>query len=110
MEYIKFIRRPFVVEAVQITKENIEELSKIVGELKYKGNTPYIALDRRLVPNVTRAYVGWWLTRLEDNVRCYSPKVFLEQFTQYNGESMFIVEDNTNESSSVPSSEAFDVV
>lgn len=78
----RFIRTPFAVDAVLITTENIDELAKLVGDVRTKGDEKYIALDRRIVPNVGRAYVGWWLTRLGDNLRCYSPKVFKEQFME----------------------------
>jgi len=76
----KFVRIPFVVEATLITEENIEEIAKMIGELRVKKGQRYIALDRRIVPSVSRAYVGWYLTRLDDNLRCFDPNVFLEQF------------------------------
>jgi hypothetical protein len=80
-----YVRTPFAVEATVITKENIEEVAKLVGTVRTKkGETkndePYIALDRRIVPNISRAFIGWYVTRLGDNLRCYSPKVFSEQF------------------------------
>jgi len=83
MEFVKFKRRPFEIEAVQITEENMEELAKLTGE--YVPSTdpdtgPYIKINKRLVPNVRRAYVGWWVTQMNDDVRCYAPKIFEEQF------------------------------
>lgn len=83
MEFSQYIRRPFVVEAVEITEENMEEVAKLVGEVRTKDNVTFIQLDRRLVPNVTRAFVGWYMTRLGDNYRCYAPKIFNEQFMDY---------------------------
>lgn len=83
MEFQQFIRRPFTVEAIEITAENIEEVAALVGKLQMKGDTPFIVLDRRIVPSVNKAYVGWWMTRLGDNYRCYSPKVFTAQFVEY---------------------------
>ena len=82
MEFTTFVRRPFEVEAVLITDENIAEIAEMIGALKTndKDGSLYIALDRRLVPNMTRAYVGWWMTQLGDNYRCYSAKAFKEQF------------------------------
>lgn len=79
-EFTAFVRKPFSVMAQQITPENIDELAKLVGEVRIKNEEKYIALDRRIVPNVGRAYVGWYVTKLGDNLRCYSPKVFKEQF------------------------------
>jgi hypothetical protein len=79
-EFTIFNRKPFSVEAVQITEENIDTLGPLVGEVKEKDGEKYIALDRRIVPNVRRAFAGWWITRMNDNLRCYSPKIFEEQF------------------------------
>lgn len=80
MEYSPYVRKPFTVEAVQITEENIEEVAELVGEIKEKDGQKYIALNWRAVPGVNRAYVGWYLTRFGDNLRCFSPKIFKEQF------------------------------
>lgn len=81
MELTKFIRKPFTVEGVEITESNIAEIAELVGSLKIddKG-TQYIALNRRLVPNVGRAYVGWFMTQMGDNVRVYSPTIFKKEF------------------------------
>ncbi len=85
MEFTKFKRRPFEIEAVQITNDNIEELAELIGELindvaADEPVEPYIRINKRIVPNINRAYVGWWVTRMGDNIRCYAPKVFDEQF------------------------------
>lgn len=81
MEMQDFVRKPFVVSAVEITDENIAELAELVGELRHKEDgTPFIQVNRRLVPNVFRAYPGFWVTQMGDNVRCYSKKIFLDQF------------------------------
>lgn len=80
-----FVRKPFEVEAVQITEENIASLAKYIGDLEHQeGDTPYIKVDRRLVPNVFRVTPGFWMTRMGDNTRCYSDKIFTEQFVQKN--------------------------
>ena len=79
-EFTMFTRKPFAVEAVQITEENIAELAPLVGELQNKDGELFIRLDKRIVPNIHRAYVGWWITQMEDNLRCYSAKIFEDQF------------------------------
>lgn len=82
--FVTFVRKPFLVTAVKITDENIDELAGLVGEVKEKEDgTKYIALDRRVIPNIRKAYVGWWITKLDDNIRCYSPKVFSNEFVDY---------------------------
>lgn len=81
MEFIKFVRKPFTVEAVEVTKENISDIAEFVGTLREKEDgTPFIQVDRRLVPNIFRVYLGFWMTKMNDNIRCYSKRVFVEQF------------------------------
>ena len=83
MNFQTFTRKPFVVEAVEITEENIDEVAKLIGvdgEVREKDGAKYIVVDKRIVPNIHRATPGWWLTRMGDNLRCYSPKIFTDQF------------------------------
>jgi hypothetical protein len=83
MEFKEFVRKPFVVEAVEITVDNIAECAEFIGTLRYKEDkTPYIAVDRRLIPNVFQVHPGYWMTRMGDNIRCYSPKIFKNQFLE----------------------------
>lgn len=86
MEMKQFVRKPFIVEAVEITKDNIAELAQFIGTLREtKDGTPFIAVDRRLVPNVFRVYPGFWMTKMDDNIRCYAGKIFHDQFVESNG-------------------------
>jgi len=84
LEMTSFVRKPFNVEAVEITTENIEELAEFIGTVKYKEGSgqPYIHVDKRLVPNIYKVYPGFWMTRMNDNIRCYSRKIFMEQFVE----------------------------
>lgn len=83
MEFSTFVRKPFTVEAVEVTNENIRELAEFIGEFREKDNgMPYIQVDRRLVPNIYRVYPGFWVTKMGDNVRCYSKRIFMEQFIE----------------------------
>lgn len=76
-----YIRRPFEVEAVVITEENIEEAAALIGTLETTPQgTQYIVVDRNLVPNVVRVYPGYYMTRMGSNVRCYSKRIFEDQF------------------------------
>ena len=87
MEFSEFVRKPFVVEAVEVTTENLAEIAKYVGEVREKEDgTPFILVDRRLIPNVFRVYPGYWMTRMGDHIRCYSRKIFFEQFVESNDE------------------------
>ena len=83
MEFTKFVRKPFMVEAIEVTLENIGEIAEMIGTLREKENgTPYIQVNRRLVPNLFRVYVGFWVTKMGDgdNIRCYTKRVFNQQF------------------------------
>ncbi len=83
MEFNTFVRKPFMVEAVEVTEENIAAIAEFVGTLREKDNgTLYIQVDRRLVPNIYRVFPGFWMTRMGDNIRCYSKRIFVEQFTE----------------------------
>lgn len=85
MEFIEFIRKPFVIEAIRITAENIDDLAKYIGEVvENDDGTPYIEVDKRLVPGIPRVYLGFFMTRMGDHIRCYSPRVFHQQFTMLN--------------------------
>lgn len=82
MELKQFVRKPFTVEAIEITTENIANLAPLIGTLEKKDNgTPFIRVDREKVPNLFRVYPGFWMTKMGDNIRCYSKKIFKEQFT-----------------------------
>lgn len=83
LEYTQFVRKPFMVEAIEVTPENIRELAKIVGQIKFDENTgaPYILVDRKKVPNVYRVTPGYWVTRVDNKIRAYSHNSFDAQFT-----------------------------
>lgn len=83
IQFTNFVRKPFIVQAIEITSENIYDISEFVGTIRKKGNgTPYIQVDRRLVPNMLYVYPGFWMTRIGDNIRCYSKRAFMEQFVK----------------------------
>jgi len=81
MEFTTHRRKPFIVEAAEITEENLAEAAELIGELIVnEDGSRYIKINKRLVPNIHRAYVGWWVTQMGDNLRCYSAKIFEDQF------------------------------
>lgn len=83
MDFTTYVRKPFVVKAVEVTAENIEEVARSVGDVKYNDDeTPYILVDPRMVPNVDRVYIGYFMTRVGKNVRCYSRMIFTQQFVE----------------------------
>jgi hypothetical protein len=81
MQFMTFVRKPFVVDAIEVTDDNIAEVAKYVGDLREDDDgTVYILVDRRLVPNVARVFPGFFMTKMGKNVRCYSRKIFKDQF------------------------------
>lgn len=84
LEFTRFVRKPFVVEAVEITSENIADVAKYIGDLRNdeEDGSLYILADSRLVPNVFRVYPGYFMTKMGRNVRCYSRKIFKDQFIE----------------------------
>ena len=87
MDFNDYVRIPFTVEAVEVTTDNIEEIAAFVGTLQQKADgTPFIQVDKAKVPNVYRVYPGFYMTRMGDNIRCYSRRVFNEQFVRMNTE------------------------
>lgn len=94
MNFDHYIRKPFTVEAVEITRENIAEVSELIGELREKDGQPFVAINRRLVPNIHRAYLGWYVTKMGDNFRVYTQKVFLEQFAPHEAGTGYFFEES----------------
>lgn len=96
LKFDNFVRKPFAVKATRITEENIEEVAKLIGEVRVKDGQKFIAVNRRIVPTVGRAFIGWYVTILDDNLRCYSPKIFRDQFLPNNGVVNFSVPVDDN--------------
>lgn len=86
LEFNSYVRKPFIIEAVEVTEENIEEIAEHVGTVREKDGKRYILVDHKKVPSVFRVYPGFWMTKMDGNIRCYSRKTFLEQFVPNNKE------------------------
>lgn len=85
MDFKNYKRKPFDVEAVEITEENFDEIAKLIGrEVRENENgVKQIIVEPRVIPTVKRVSIGWFLTRVGDNYRCYAPELFAEQFAAY---------------------------
>jgi hypothetical protein len=83
VDFTTFVRKPFTVSAVEVTEDNIAEVAELIGTLRKKENgVPFIQVNRRLVPNLYRVYLGFWVTKMDDNIRCYSKRIFKQQFIE----------------------------
>lgn len=87
-----YARRPFEVQAFEITQNNIAELAPHVGELCDDNGAPYIKSDKKKVGNNFKVWPGFFATVLKGNVRCYSRKSFFEQFGELNDKTSPVVE------------------
>ncbi len=85
MHFDTFVRKPFVVEAVQVTEDNINSIAKSVGVIKKNSDgSPFILPNRKLFPNNSEISLGYWMTRMGKQLRFYSPSVFNNQFIRSN--------------------------
>lgn len=83
LEFSSFVRKPFVIEAVEVTEENIAEVAELVGTLNHNGDgSSFILVDRTKVPTIVRVFPGFWVTKINGNVRCYSKKTFNNHFVR----------------------------
>lgn len=83
LEFQEYVREPYVVEAVLITDENIEQLAPLIGTLRVKGNgKKYIEVNNDLVKNIFQVHPGYYMTRYQGRVRCYSENAFRRTFSE----------------------------
>ena len=82
MNFNDYTRIPFTLSAALVTDENLEEVCELLGteiNTDDAGNR-YVVVNRRVVPTGYRVFPGWYITKMNDNLRCYSAKSFNNQF------------------------------
>jgi hypothetical protein len=85
MEFTTFVRKPFKVKAVKVTRDNIVDIANLIGWIRFKNTNneePYVQVDPRKVANIPYVYLGYYMTEMGDNIRCYSGKIFEQQFVE----------------------------
>lgn len=98
-----FVRKPFIVEAVQVTKDNLEQIATYLGHVgKDEDGKNCIEIDNNRVPNISRVYPGYWVTKMGNNIRCYAGKIFREQFVPSTPEILNWVEFMNNREPGAP--------
>lgn len=82
MQFDTFVRKPFTVEAVEVTRENMHEISMLIeGELiEEDGEDPFIRVNSRKTPNLHKVKLGAWLSKMGEKYRVYSKEVFMSGF------------------------------
>lgn len=85
MQTVTYSRKPFFVEAIQVTATNIPEVAAwCEGELLAEGKPPaqYIRVDVQRVMNdrQTKAYIGDWVLFANNSFKVYTDKAFKKSF------------------------------
>jgi hypothetical protein len=82
-----YSRKTFEVEAVQVTKENINDVADWCdGEIRLTGdNVPFIKVKvhRPLTTRQTRAFVGDWILFAGRGFKVYTSKAFFSSFIPF---------------------------
>lgn len=97
----KFVRKPFYVEAVQVTEQNFMELAFwCQGSIKMKDDSEpergaaiapleqYILVDvlNPKIPRQGQAHVGDWILRTDAGYKVYTDRAFENAFIKAEGE------------------------
>jgi hypothetical protein len=87
VESITYVRKPFEVEAVEVTEENIEDVAKWCdGKVLAEGDdeTPKLFIKvrvaRALNERQTKAFPGDWVLYAGTGYKVYTPKAFHKTF------------------------------
>lgn len=83
----RYVRKPFYVEVIQVTKDNFDEAAVWCGgKVCDDGTTPskYIQVHvlRPITARQTRAYAGDFILKTGDSYKVYGAKAFAENFEE----------------------------
>jgi hypothetical protein len=79
----KFARKPFYVDAVRVSEENIERVAEwCSGEIQTddEGKHVKVKVHRPLTDRQTKAYIGDWVLFAGTGFKVYTPKAFDKSF------------------------------
>lgn len=91
LETQKFVRKPFHIDAVQVTAANINDVAAwCSGEVRTqkktdqveKGQYIKVRVHRPLNDRQTQAFVGDWVLYAGTGFKVYTPKAFANSFEQ----------------------------
>lgn len=84
LETFRYARKPFFVDAVQVTAENISEVAKWCNGDVRTDNTgaKYVKVRVHMPknPRQTQAFVGDWVLFAGTGYKVYTPKAFVGSF------------------------------
>lgn len=91
----KYARKPFYIDAVQVTEENLEEVAKwCQGDVRTSADSSFgrkldkyvkVRVHRPLNDRQTRAYVGDWVLYAGTGYKVYTPTAFANSFEAVEG-------------------------
>lgn len=93
IETAKYARKPFDVDAVQVTAENMDAVAKwCQGEVQTDGDQKFIKVRvaRVLNERQTKAYVGDWVLYAGAGYKVYTEKAFKKSFDVKGNEQLEI--------------------
>ena len=82
----KYIRKPLIVDVIQVTDENFEAVADwCQGEIKPQGDGDhgryiFVRVHSPRNPRQTKAYVGDWILYTERGYKVYTTKAFEASF------------------------------
>lgn len=89
METTSYIRKPFAINAVRVTAQNLQEVADWCGgEIKTQPvrgkDAPFIHVDvrRPISDRQTKAFVGDWVLESHTGFKCYTNRAFNTSFDQ----------------------------
>jgi hypothetical protein len=92
----KFVRRPMVVEGVEVTADNIQDVANWCnGQVRTSGKRGRyikVPVKRALRDRQTMAYVGDWVLKAGSGFKVYNPKAFKGMFNEQVEEMLDVIE------------------
>lgn len=98
LETVKYVRKPFYIDAVRVTAKNIDEVNKWCnGEIRVgDDDKKYIKVrvHRPANDRQTQAFVGDWVLYAGTGFKCYTHKAFMGAFEKVEGETTLHLDDD----------------
>jgi hypothetical protein len=86
LEYQTYERIPFTIQAVEITRDNFDEIAALIGvgvePSPYDDGERCILVDSKKIQKMPRAFLGNYLTKSGSHFRLFTRRVFSQQYTQ----------------------------
>lgn len=79
LEPKKYAHKPVIVEAVQVTADNMGDVAKwCQGRIHKAGDNKYVKVNVPLAKMTrhTQAFIGDWVLKTEMGLKVYTPKAF----------------------------------